>query len=68
MPASTAKRPKNKRSCTEKTGTYLEINVNDMKKLLIIAVIALGSVAMSACHRNSCPSFSQVELPADHRA
>lgn len=39
-----------------------------MKKLVLIAVVLLASAAMSACNRNACPAFSQVETPAEARS
>lgn len=50
-----------------KIATYLEINAKDMKKLMILAVVLAG-LALSSCHRNACPAFSQAPAPASQNA
>jgi hypothetical protein len=46
----------------------LAINDKEMKKLVLIAVVLLAGAAMSACNRNACPAFTQVETPVEARA
>lgn len=33
-----------------------------MKKLVVLAVLVLGGLALSSCNRNACPAFSQAEV------
>jgi hypothetical protein len=66
--SGSAKRRRLKKSYTRKIWTSLAINDKEMKKLVLIAVVLLAGAAMSACNRNACPAFTQVETPAEARA
>jgi hypothetical protein len=36
-----------------------------MKKRIIVALLLISGLAFSSCHRNKCPSFSQVNTSAE---